>query len=436
MRFVPMVLNLGFLILSASAAFAASTGQQEHLVWSDAKGISSYATCSIRPVTAHPSMTIEQQLGDQLVDLSSRAIEVNRYLSLPGAASLTQTFWQASRNENGELSNLTCETEKGPRSYVVFDVYDPQQIEPIASVGVRADELSILRTEIAPPLSSSAKISSLSSLDLPAGVTVVEGSPETLVCINSGVLNVRGDDLNTVVFTANRHEPLKVFQSFDSEKPKKTISGTTYTFVKVQFPNRSSGKDIGWVPEQYAVAKSACPGANVGVTPAEPTATTWRFPTIKRPTDSYKSGMRMFNAGRGGGTRTHAACDLYRVKDEQAVAVTAGTVIRNTYYFYEGTYAIDVKHTGGKIARYGEITGKAAPNVALNKTVKTGQIIGYIGKVNSNCCKPMLHFELYSGAKTGALSQPKANKYGRRSDLINPTTLLTEWEKATFGTSY
>jgi murein DD-endopeptidase MepM/ murein hydrolase activator NlpD len=436
MRFVPMLLNFVTLTLSVAASAAPSVDAGQHLVWSNTRGLVEYQACSVSPVVAHPSASVEKQLGDQLNDLTTRAVEVNHYLNLPGSTSPTQTFWQATRDESGALQNLTCETEKGPRSYVVFSVYDSQQIEPIASVGVRADELSILQTEVAPAPLTMAKVSTLSSLDLPASVLVQEGSLENLVCIDSGVLNVRSEDLNSVLFTANRHEPIKLFQSFDAEKPKKTISGTSYTFVKVQFTNRTSGKDIGWIPEQYALAKSACPGANSGLTPTAPAATlAWRFPTVKRPTTSYKSGMRMFNAGRSG-SRIHAACDLYRVKDEQAVAVTAGKVIRNTYFFYEGTYAIEVLHTGGKTARYGEITGKAAPSIALNATVKAGQTVGYIGKVNSNCCEPMLHFELYSGTKSGALSQPGANKYGRRTDLMNPTTLLTEWEKATFGTSY
>jgi murein DD-endopeptidase MepM/ murein hydrolase activator NlpD len=105
-------------------------------------------------------------------------------------------------------------------------------------------------------------------------------------------------------------------------------------------------------------------------------------------------------------------------------------VIRNLYYFYQGTYALEVKHAGGFIVRYGEITGKKAKEISEGGKVKQGQIVGYMGKVNSKCCEPMLHFELYTGKKTGSLSQRgKGNKYHRRSDLVDPTKYLLRWEQ-------
>lgn len=91
-----------------------------------------------------------------------------------------------------------------------------------------------------------------------------------------------------------------------------------------------------------------------------------------------------------------------------------------------------MRHTGGKVVRYGEVTGKAAPGISLDRTVAPGQVIGYVGKVNSGCCTPMLHFEMYSGAASGALSQG-GNKFNRRSDLIDPSSYLTDWEKQKFN---
>jgi hypothetical protein len=43
----------------------------------------------------------------------------------------------------------------------------------------------------------------------------------------------------------------------------------------------------------------------------------------------------------------------------------------------------------------------------------------------------MLHFELYSGEKTGALKS-KTGKYKRRSDLMNPTPYLLKWQEKVF----
>ncbi len=413
MQFIYKLALLGLSALAATQAVAAN----ETLVWSDASGLKSISGCEL---SEPPS-----QLKSPLSELTSRAIEVDQALMINGVKH-EKTFWQASRDLN-QLVFLKCPNKL---TYLAFEVYSPNELRPIAQVGVHTNELAIFRSSTkSRPVTVSA-----APLELPAGVQAFSGSTETIVCTSSGSLNVRDESLNKVLFTANRHETLKVFQSFDATQPKKTIGGTTYTFVKVQFPSRPLEQSVGWVPEEYVKLRSDCAGAQVSTPIATPTRV-WTFPTIKRPTDNYKEGMRRFNASRGGGSRSHAACDLYRVKDEQAVAATNGTVIRDRYYFYEGTYAIDVKHTGGKVARYGEITGKQAPNVKLNSTVKTGQIVGYIGKVNSNCCKPMLHFELYKGTATGALSQP-GNRYGRRSDLMDPSQLLTEWEKLTFGQSY
>ncbi|HRO67587.1 MAG TPA: hypothetical protein PL182_08490, partial [Pseudobdellovibrionaceae bacterium] len=95
----------------------------------------------------------------------------------------------------------------------------------------------------------------------------------------------------------------------------------------------------------------------------------------------------------------------------------------------------EVQHPGGFIVRYGEVTGKKASNAGAGKSVKTGQTLGYIGTVNSKCCKPMLHFELYAGTKKGSLST-RGNKFQRRSDLMDPTKHLRKWEKMEFGTGY
>lgn len=414
-------------IFSFMTFVAVSAHADESLVWSNASGVSQIANCQSTLLNPEHLLAFGPELNARLTNTN----QVSAYLTFPGTrAVLTQSFWVAIRNANGAINALNCQTENGPRTYVAFAVYEPQSIQPFAVVGVSAEETSVFKTEAA-PVRSVARVSS-ASLDLPAGVTVTEGPALNVVCIASGKLNVRDESLNRVLYSVDLRAAVKVFQSF-GEAPRKTISGTTYSFVKVQFPERD-GENVGWVPAQYVKNEADCVSAQ-----AKPLATQaasgWVFPTIARPTDSYLSGMRRFNASRSGGKRTHAACDLYRKKDEAAVAITSGTVIRDRYYFYEGTYAIEVKHAGGKVARYGEITGKSASGVKLNSAVKAGQNVGYIGKVNSNCCAPMLHFELYSGTASGSLSQ-SGNKYNRRKDLIDPTKLLQDLEKSTFGQSY
>ncbi len=265
-------------------------------------------------------------------------------------------------------------------------------------------------------------------------VRIVEGPLEYLACIVGASLNLRDETLNKVLFTVKRHEPAKLVQSFGEDKKEKIIAGVKYTFVKVQFPARQEDPNIGWAAEMYIKPKSECSNWSEPPNPPEELAE-WTFPTLKRPTHSYKTGARRYGASRSGGQRYHAAADLYRVNGEKVLAANAGKVIRDRYYFYEGTYAIEVKHTDGKVARYGEINGKVATGVSLNATVTSGQNIGFVGTVNSGCCNPMLHFELYEGTATGALTR-SGNKFNRRSDLMDPTTLLTDWEFDRFGVSY
>lgn len=156
------------------------------------------------------------------------------------------------------------------------------------------------------------------------------------------------------------------------------------------------------------------------------------FPTTQPPTDSYLTSPRKFGASRANG-RLHSACDLYRpTAGEPIRAVDDGEVIRGPYAFYEGTYALEVKHASGFVVRYGEITGRVAPGVKVGAKITKGQTVGFMGKVNSNCCSPMLNFEMFSGAAKGSLTQPRP-PYQRRSDLMNPTAYLQEWEQDTFG---
>lgn len=271
---------------------------------------------------------------------------------------------------------------------------------------------------------------------------VIEGGHENVVCIGSDTLNVRNVDLDKVLFSAQRGEKVKIFQGFDGEtKQTKEIGGVEYTFIKVQFADREESDETeGWVAESFVQPKSTCKHVNNNTFVRDRTAkitsiddpACCEFPTVKRPTHAYTSGMRRFAAGRSKGKRLHAACDLYRYKNEPALAIGPGKVIRGKYYYYQGTYAIQVRHDGGHIVVYGEITGKNPKGVVQGARVKMGDRVGYIGKVNSNCCRPMLHFELYSGEGKGPLRVVGKNKFQRRSDLMDPTQYLLKWEDGKF----
>jgi murein DD-endopeptidase MepM/ murein hydrolase activator NlpD len=273
---------------------------------------------------------------------------------------------------------------------------------------------------------------------LSASAEVFDGSFERIVCASSSNQQVRGSDLDRVLFTVPNFSPVKVFQGWGENKRTKRVEGQSVTFVKVQFPEQ--GDKIGWIAESLTRARSRCEGAAItllsapAITRISDTSVRslsdpacCQFPTKGEPTANYETEQRRFGASRSGGGRTHAACDLYRFKNEPIMSVAPGVVLRDPYPFYQGTYALEVRHNGGFVVRYGEITPKRVAGVAANREVSMGQQVGYMGKVSSNCCEPMLHFELYSGAKTGSLNVG-GNKYKRRTDLMNPTSYLRRWE--------
>lgn len=257
-----------------------------------------------------------------------------------------------------------------------------------------------------------------------------------IICIASGSQNIRDEALKTVKFQADRFEDVALRSDWESAKKTTKIDGKSYEFVPVLFPQRNNV--TGWVTRDVVKEKTKCEHLGAGGSTAAVSGgilQSGAFPTISRPTQSYFSGMRAFGARRGGGSRVHAAADLYRKHGEEAKSIGEGKIIQGPYMFYQGTFAIEVKYESGYVVRYGEVTGKAAPDVRAGAVIKRGQTVGYIGTVNSGCCEPMLHFEMYTGKKTGALTT-RTNRYQRRSDLMNPSQYLRIWEKNKFGSSY
>lgn len=304
--------------------------------------------------------------------------------------------------------------------------------------------------------------------------TVIKGSMEFVVCTEDKVVAVRDDKLVKVSFKVPQYEVVKTFQGWGSNK--KNARGSN--FVKVQFPSLEGEKkpSIGWLPQSYIEPKSQCkgalaqdkkkdeaalkeemrssptavaaaqkaaevktppPAATPAPTPAAVDATVaglkdpncCEFPLNAAPKNSItQKGMWNFGWRRNKGRRVHAACDLYQAKNADIVGVAPGVVVRDLYFFYQGTYALEVKHADGFVVRYGEVTGKKAKDISAGRRVAKGQLVGYVGKTRHP--SPMLHFELYSGAKKGSLSGH--DKYQRRSDLMNPTDYLLKWQENKF----
>lgn len=262
-------------------------------------------------------------------------------------------------------------------------------------------------------------------------------SEQRVVCTQSQPLKVYDDSLARVIYRVQRFQPVKVFQGWDGGNKDKMVRG--HKLVRVQLQN-ARGKNInGWVAENYVKPARECkdmpllyskdgsePVDGVSIVVDSP-KNCCRFPTLKRPIFPYTNGSskRYFGARRKNGQRMHAACDLIRPPGEKVFAIDGGKILRK-YKFYVGTYAIEVKHDNGLVARYGEVSSRDVAQAAVRDRVIKGQHIGYIDHLK------MLHFELYSDTVSGPLTQVKHGKYWRRSDLIDPTNLLLQWESATF----
>lgn len=160
------------------------------------------------------------------------------------------------------------------------------------------------------------------------------------------------------------------------------------------------------------------------------------------------SSTASFGSSRSGGRR-HAGCDLYWTDDggyayqssyhslndnTPIYAVADGTIVDYSA-FYQGTNELVVDH-GDFVIRYGEVDDGGLPGgLTVGSTVTAGQMIAKMGDLQmSSGSWSMLHFEVYSGQRSGALTNtsnwsylhvPDAN-YQRRADLMDCRTFLAD----------
>jgi murein DD-endopeptidase MepM/ murein hydrolase activator NlpD len=270
---------------------------------------------------------------------------------------------------------------------------------------------------------------------------------DDILCIKSPTTRIYDKDLKKVILSGRQHETVVQFQGYGQKE--------TATYVRVELTDREeeeADNNVGWIDKNLIKPKSKCAGYKVPVIETDNNdpavkdafedatnlqATTGLslncclFPMKKHPTHSMNEGMRRFGAGRSKGARLHAAADLYQTQYQPVYAIAQGKVLRDRVPFYLGTNVTEIEHPGGFIARYGEMASESLKPLKVGDTVEAGQLIGYIKKVNSrNVKNPMLHFELYTGKGSGPLTvEKRGNKFQRRSDLINPTQYLAQWEK-------
>lgn len=145
------------------------------------------------------------------------------------------------------------------------------------------------------------------------------------------------------------------------------------------------------------------------------------FPLPEVPKLSYKDQGRAFGAERPN-NRKHAGCDLLATEDTDVRAIDDGEVYELVPEFFHGTGAIAIRHRGFT-ARYCEVKTGSIAQWKRGQFVKAGDVIAKVGKMYS---LSMLHFELYTGEGSGGLTVRTNLPYQRRSDLVDPSTLLDQ----------
>jgi len=158
------------------------------------------------------------------------------------------------------------------------------------------------------------------------------------------------------------------------------------------------------------------------------------FPFAKAAVADWTHTPRSFGSNRSGGKRAHAGCDLYAPVGRTIYAVRDGVLLRDPYDFYAETAALEIDH-GDFILRYGEI--KRGCPLRKGDQVKMGQPIAQVGLlVGIKVPSAMLHLEMYKGSASGPLTVTSRDAsatrsdgvpYMRRSDLIDPTPFLNDW---------
>ncbi len=379
--------------------------------------------------------------------------------------SLSNKTLVMQKTTDGRFTVHRCCTGNSCEILPIYKILDNQT--PVAELSFHPKKSNFLRTYslsrgrqslveprmFAPANTPAHTATHLASPNLVASVAVVPASgnigdasveargetatqlSQYVVCTRRDPLRIYDDSMQTVVYSIQRFQAIRVFQTWDGDREERQSGSTTY--IKVLAHNGRGEEITGWAAASYIKRPEQCSGFGLIGSPTgetiiagstivvDNTSGEFRFPTENRPSAQYTNGAggRYFGAGRSG--RKHAACDLMRPIGEKVFAVSGGIILQR-YRFYEGTDALEVKHDSGHIMRYGEVSARAVSQSGVGDRVLKGQHIGYISETD------MLHFEMYSGSRTGPLTVRGAGQYSRRSDLIDPTTHLRQWEEATF----
>ncbi|MEZ5428842.1 MAG: M23 family metallopeptidase [Pyrinomonadaceae bacterium] len=152
------------------------------------------------------------------------------------------------------------------------------------------------------------------------------------------------------------------------------------------------------------------------------------FPLPKKVITYKTNWSCRFGAPRDGG-RKHGGVDLAAPAGTAVFAVDDGVVIEAAGGFDKyGTSVVSIEHgdiydDDYCIVRYGEVDTLM---VRQGSKVKKGDMIAKVGKQPGGT---QLHLEMYSGDLSGQFKQENNLPYKRRSDLIDPSPFVEQWEE-------
>lgn len=321
------------------------------------------------------------------------------------------SLWKIA--DDGNEATFAC----GGREFVSFDVFAPGTGEVVARVGVPNTANTLLfRNTSAYPIAEAQKIFGSAAMtadataedvipDVLSEVTEIASSPDAyVVCVKARSLAVRDSRLRKVLFTADRNVELKPLQSLSSRALTKVVGGKRHAYIKVSFPKRPAGRNVGYVAADYIKRFSVCnPGAAAAA--AKPAAEQVPLPR-PRPVPSQPAAPAAPVAS--GDIAALLAPNCAKAK----ILVGAKTVVAKTYRNRTrlgGKCALGVRQSLQK-SDVGDINGGIGHAIDLARSLKDHGYVD-IGSKDPNTAPP--------GAVI-VLSGPKTSRYFRNGKIGRP----------------
>lgn len=185
-----------------------------------------------------------------------------------GEQKLSGTFWQIASDDDKYLV-FNC----GGKNYVAFNVFAAGKAEAIAQIAVRSDETSVFRSmrtlsvEEATRVAGTKPQSSQPTQAQPAPPAQPAPQPalpklDEVICTQEDGLAVRSDDLEDVLFFADKGET--IVRDAQKGKKQRVIEGQSRDYVFGRFENRDAA---GWVAAQYVRDRKQCEATGSVTTP-------------------------------------------------------------------------------------------------------------------------------------------------------------------------